>query len=223
MFEHYYSHVLAEISQLPSYTRAGAITKVSQTTIETGLVDVKLGELCKIVDHFNQATFFAEVISVEQDKAVLATTDHVSQLSLSAQVIKLDEGLSLQVSSALFGKVINYRGEALNCIRLQHQQPVGVNTEANPPPAWDRKEIDESFETGIRAIDGLNTCGVGQRLGVFAAAGVGKSTLLAMMIGHATVDIVIIALIGERGREVKEFVNLVKETGRINRTIIVCA
>ncbi|WP_163834294.1 FliI/YscN family ATPase [Spartinivicinus ruber] len=223
MLEKYFSQVLTELNQLTPYSQAGAVTKVSQTTIETGLVDLKLGELCKIVDHFNKKVFFAEVISVEQNKSVLAPTDHISQLSLSAQVVKLDEGLTLQVSSALFGKVIDYRGAALNCIHLQHQQPATINIEARPPSPWDRQEIDETFETGVRAIDSLNTCGVGQRVGIFAAAGVGKSTLLAMLIAHAKVDLVIIALIGERGREVKEFVSLVKDTGRINRTIIVCA
>ncbi|MCX4029074.1 FliI/YscN family ATPase [Endozoicomonas sp. SM1973] len=223
MLDQYFSQVLSELNQLVSYSQAGAVTKVSQTTIETGLVDLKLGELCKIIDHFNQKIFFAEVISVEQNKSVLAPTDHISQLSLSAQVVKLDEGLTLQVSSALFGKVIDYRGEALNCIHLQHLQPTTINIEAKPPSPWDRQEIDETFETGVRAIDGLSTCGVGQRLGIFAAAGVGKSTLLAMLIAHAKVDLVIIALIGERGREVKDFVNLIKDTERINRTIIVCA
>ena len=183
----------------------GRITEIVGMLIKAILPNAKVGDVCLIKRE--GAHLLAEVVGFTKDEVYLSPLGEMSGIGPSSEVIPLNTSLHIKVGSALLGRVLNGLGEPLDeeekgPLILEESYPV-LNT---PPDPLKRRKIEVPISTGVRCIDGVLTCGEGQRVGIFAAAGGGKSTLLGMIARYAQADVNVIALIGERGREVREFI-----------------
>ena len=169
-------------------------------------LNVPIGELCIVTDRLTGTEARAQVIAVSHNETILAAIDPIDGLSADADILATGGGATIPVGDALIGRIIDSTGKPLdgqpapNTVR---RIPVVGGT---PDDGLDHL-IDTQLHTGVRAIDLFNTMGVGQRLAVFGAPGAGKSTLMGMITRHCTADVVIMAMIGERGREVREFID----------------
>jgi type III secretion protein N (ATPase) len=200
----------------------GKVTQALGTIIRASIKGVKIGELCRLVDPVTHSELFAEVIGFSKQEVLLTPIGELEGLSLQTEVIACGHSQKIIVSEQMLGRVVNGIGKPID-----GGSPITIGTQcainAAPPNPMTRKLIDRSISTGIRAIDGLLTCGEGQRLGIFASAGGGKSTLLSMITKGSDADIIVIALIGERGREVREFIEQELGEEGLKKSIIVAA
>ncbi len=202
--------------------RAGKITEAVGTLIRASGIDATLGELCELRDAAGKHLLDAEVVGFTRSSTLLSPFGRMERISRATQITRTGRPLSIRVGTELLGRVVDCLGnplDALGPIDAPHLQPVT----GEPPTPMSRRPIHQPLATGVRAIDGFTTIGEGQRLGIFAPAGVGKSTLLGMLACRARADINVIALIGERGREVREFVELTLGPEGLARSVIVCA
>jgi type III secretion protein N (ATPase) len=200
----------------------GKVTQALGTIIRASIKGVKIGELCRLVDPVTHTELFAEVIGFSKQDVLLTPIGELEGLSLQTQVIACGRSQEILISEQMLGRVVNGIG-----IPIDGGEPItnGTYSAINTPPPnpMSRKLIDRPISTGIRAIDGLLTCGEGQRLGIFASAGGGKSTILSMITKGCDADIIVIALIGERGREVREFIERELGEAGLKKSIIVAA
>lgn len=182
----------------------GRVAEVVGTLVRAVGVDVRIGEICRLLSP-GQEPRSAEVVGFAQQSAMLMPFEGVSGLSGRTEVEPTGALHDVGVGRALVGRVLNGFGQPIDGLgAIAACRSVGVH--APPPDPLKRVLITRPIATGVRAIDGLLTVGEGQRLGIFAPAGAGKSTLLGMMARGANADVNVIALIGERGREVQEFI-----------------
>jgi ATP synthase in type III secretion protein N len=193
----------------------GRVVQALGTVVRATGVDARVGEVCEL-HAANGRVMRAEVIGFDKHTAILSPFGELNGLSFTAHVVPLHRALDVPVGDALLGRVLDGFGEPLDGLgplrtgthRLGMPLPLRrASTDAAPPQALSRRPITQRFETGVRALDALAAIGEGQRLGVFAPAGVGKSTLTGMLARGAQCDVKVIALIGERGREVGEFID----------------
>lgn len=186
-------------------TMRGRVSKAVGMVIEATGIQAHLGELCELVTP-GEPTLLAEVVGFNHNTAVLTPMGPTAGLSPLTEVVPTGRGLACPVGRQLLGRVLNALGEPFDGKGSlpvpQARMPVH-NTPVNPLA---RRLIACPMHTGIRSIDGLLTLGEGQRIGVFSPAGIGKSTLLGMLARGSTADVNVIVLVGERGREVKEFI-----------------
>jgi len=213
--------LLRELAQ-PVLARTGKVLEVIGTLVKVGGLDVSLGELCELRTVDGRLLQHAEVIGFTRETALLSPFARLAGVSRATRVIPLNRPLTIGVGDALLGRVVDSIGapmDGLGPIATTQRRPV----HADPPGAMERPIVDRVFETGVRAVDGLATLAIGQRVGIFAPAGVGKSTLLGMFARRARSDVNVIALIGERGREVREFVEQTLGAEGLARSVVVCA
>lgn len=207
---------------LPAIEQTGKVVEVIGTLVKAGGIDAALGELCELRAADGRLLQHAEVVGFTRDCAVLSPFARLSEVSRSTRVVALRRPLSVGVGDALLGRVVDSQGnpmDGLGPVATTRTRPVY----GEPPDAMSRALIEAPFHTGVRAVDGLATLAVGQRVGIFAPAGVGKSTLLGMFARRARSDVNVIGLIGERGREVREFIeDTLGPEGRA-RSVVVCA
>lgn len=211
-----------EILSTASIARTGKVLEVIGTLVKVAGLDVTLGELCELRAVNGELLQHAEVIGFTRDVALLSPFSRLADISRSTRVVGLGRSLTVPVGDALLGRVIDSLGEpidGLGPLDTIEERPVF----ANPPSPMSRRMIDTPLATGVRVVDGMMTLAEGQRMGIFAPAGVGKSTLLGMFARGAQCDVTVIALIGERGREVREFVELILGPEGMARSIVVCA
>uniref|UniRef100_E1TI65 Type 3 secretion system ATPase n=1 Tax=Burkholderia sp. (strain CCGE1003) TaxID=640512 RepID=E1TI65_BURSG len=211
-----------EILSTPSIARTGKVLEVIGTLVKVAGLDVTLGELCELRAANGALLQHAEVIGFTRDVALLSPFSRLADISRSTRVVGLGRSLTVPVGDTLLGRVIDSLGEpidGLGPLEATEQRPVF----ANPPSPMSRRMIDTPLATGVRVVDGMMTLAEGQRMGIFAPAGVGKSTLLGMFARGAQCDVAVIALIGERGREVREFVELILGPEGMARSVVVCA
>jgi len=182
---------------------------------------LRIGEVCRI-PRPGLDDLLAEVVGFSSDEAILSPYGSLAGLSRLSAVIPLSGGFDVPVGPELLGRVVDGLGRPFD-----GRGPIGCRLRypghALPPDPMRRPVIDRPFELGVRALDGLLTCGLGQRMGIFAAAGGGKSTLLSMLVRFAKADTIVIALIGERGREVREFVEHQLGEDGLRRSVLVIA
>ncbi len=186
-------------------TVSGRITEVVGMLIRAVVPNVKIGEVCLVKR--DGAPLRTTVVGFNQNEALLSPLGEMSGIGPSSEVIPTRLPLRIKVGPGLLGRVLNGLGEPLDLdvkgpLELTESYPI----EQAPPDPLRRRIITKPIEVGVRVIDGVLTVGEGQRVGIFAAAGVGKSTLLGMIARNAVADINVIALIGERGRELREFI-----------------
>ncbi|CAB4046514.1 putative ATP synthase YscN [Paraburkholderia phenoliruptrix] len=211
-----------EILSTASIARSGKVLEVIGTLVKVAGLDVTLGELCELRAANGKLLQHAEVIGFTRDVALLSPFSRLADISRSTRVVGLGRSLTVPVGDSLLGRVIDSLGEpidGLGPLGATEQRPVF----ANPPSPMSRRMIDTPLATGVRVVDGMMTLAEGQRMGIFAPAGVGKSTLLGMFARGAQCDVTVIALIGERGREVREFVELILGAEGMARSVVVCA
>jgi FliI/YscN family ATPase len=198
--------------------------------IEAPLPLVSIGELCLIraAADSDEIIGRAQVVGFGRDVAILSTLGSTTGLSRQAVLVPTGERLAIEMSPWMLGTVVDSTGQCTEVLRadtadVPFAAPRRMDVDAPPPDYSERRPITECLATGIRVIDGLLTCGVGQRFGIFAAAGCGKTSLMNMLIEHSAAEVYVVALVGERGREVSEFVERLKHSSRRDNTIVVYA
>ena len=199
----------------------GRLTRVTGTIIRSTLSEVRIGEQCRLRDPFTGREIEAVVVGFDRDEALMTPLAEIHGLSSRTEVVSTGELPAMPVGPGLLGRVVDAFGQPLDGRPLP--DCVRVPVHAAPPPAMDRAPIETRLATGVRAIDGLLTCGIGQRVGIFGPAGTGKSTLLGAILRHAEADAVVLGLVGERGREVREFVEGVIGPEAMSRATLVVA
>jgi len=183
----------------------GKVHKVVGTLVHAMVPGADIGELCILTNPISGSTVEAEVIGFDGDRALLTPLGPMTDISTSVEVIPTGSSLKVGVGEGLLGRVLDGMGRIIDGKQTFTPEAYYKVYNESPNPL-ERKLIEKPVAMGIKVLDGLLTCGEGQRLGIFAAAGGGKSTLLAMLVRNAEVDVTVLALIGERGREVREFI-----------------
>ena len=203
-------------------TPAGKVQEVIGTLLKVSGLDATLGELCELRSPQGQLLQSAEVVGFSRDIALLSPFGRLGSISRETRVVGLKRPLAIRIGDGLLGRVIDSLGHPIDGkgeLDCHEFQPVF----ADPPSPMSRPVIDRPMPTGVRAVDGMMTLAEGQRMGIFAPAGAGKSTLMGMFARGAQCDINVIALIGERGREVREFVEHILGPEGMARSVVVCA
>ena len=204
------------------FDRLGKVAKVVGLTIESIGPEAKLNDLCRIIiDKNKDISVMAEVVGIRDNRLLLMPYESVEGLGVGCTVENTGHPLSVCVGDALLGHMVDGIGRVEN--DLENMQTKDYPVEAAPPDPMKRKIIDEILPLGVKAVDGLITVGKGQRIGIFAGSGVGKSTLMGMFARNTKADINVIALIGERGREVREFVERDLGEEGMKRSVVVVA
>lgn len=202
--------------------KLGKVVKVVGLTIESIGPDAKLNDMCYIIPKNGGEAVKAEVVGFRDERVLLMPYDAVEGVGLGSRVENSGAPLKVYASDDLLGKTLDGIGVPIDGSQLS-QKGEGYSVEAMPPDPLKRKIIDEVLPLGVKAVDGLNTIGKGQRIGVFAGSGVGKSTLLGMFARNTKADVNVIALIGERGREVREFIERDLGPEGMARSVVVVA
>ncbi|WP_033580979.1 type III secretion system ATPase SctN [Dickeya chrysanthemi] len=217
--------------QLAAYspvTRQGQIIGISGILLESSLPNARIGDLC-LVERNDSSQVLAEIVGFSPSNTFLSALGALDGIAQGAVVTPLYQPHCVQVSDALFGSVLDGFGRPLE--EGGHSafvEPGDLNANPMPvigdaPPPTERPRIADPLPTGMRAIDGLLTIGCGQRVGVFAGAGCGKTTLLAELARNTPCDAIVFGLIGERGRELREFLDHELDEQLRSRTVLVCS
>jgi FliI/YscN family ATPase len=213
----------------PAVRRAAHPVRMHDAVLEAPLPDVCIGELCVIRASLDDRTVLgrAQVIGLGCDAAILALLGTSTGLSRAVVLEPTGERLTIDISGHLLGKVVDATG-AVRCELTaggeSHRWPAERReAEGRAPDYALRRAVSAPFETGVRLIDGVLRCGIGQRVAVLAPAGAGKSSLLRMLTEHAEAEVTVIALVGERGREAAELIEALRGTQRARRIVLVCA
>jgi ATP synthase in type III secretion protein N len=194
----------------------GRVRRVVGIIVHASVSDVRIGEICELRNPRSGRSLHAEVVGFLENGAVLTPIGELTGISMETEVIPTGEELTVPVGPELLGRVISPLGEPLDGIAWSDKTLARRRTvHADPPLPLERDLIEHPLQLGIRAIDGLLTVARGQRIGIFGESGVGKSTLLASIVRGTEADIVVLGLIGERGREVHEFIE--RQLGRQGR------
>jgi flagellum-specific ATP synthase len=183
----------------------GVVQRVQGLLVEANGPSAQVGELCQILVPRGRGTVWAEVVGLRGSTVQLMPYDEMEGIEIGNLVIAMGEQLRVPVSEKLLGRTLDSMGKPIDG-KGDVGSEVWYPAFNTPPDVLRRKRIREVVSTGVRAIDGLLTVGKGQRMGIFAGSGIGKSTLLGMIARNTSADVNVIALIGERGREVREFI-----------------
>lgn len=202
----------------------GRVKSVTGLLVKASLPDAFVGEVCQIFTGRSRVPLRAEVVGFQDGDVLLMPLGELTNIGPSSEVLPTGKCLNVAVGSELLGRVLNGLGEPIDAavrggIGLHEEAPVT----APPPDPLKRMRVQSPLETGVRAIDAVLTCGEGQRIGLFAAAGVGKSTLLGMIARNTVADVNVITLVGERGREVRDFLEQDLGPEGLARSVVVCA
>lgn len=204
------------------FVRMGKVVNVVGLTIESAGPDAKLGDLCMIrPSSGDQPPAMAEVVGFKDRRTLLMPYGIVTGIGAGSIVVNTGEPLKVYAGDALLGQTLDGLGRFPDGSVLENGTKYSVD--AQPPDPMSREIIDEILPLGVRAVDGLITVGKGQRIGIFAGSGVGKSTLMGMFARNTKADINVIALIGERGREVREFIERDLGPEGMKRSVVVVA
>ncbi|MBL4937992.1 flagellar protein export ATPase FliI [Clostridium sp. YIM B02515] len=198
----------------------GLVKKVIGLTIEVEGIRAFVGEVCTIYNEKN-LPITCEVVGFKEDNVILMPLGELIGIAPGCRVVSHGKPLSVSCSDNLLGKILDGLGNPLEGEELRGEALYQLDRD--PPDPLKRRRIKDVLPTGVRAIDGFLTCGEGQRVGIFAGSGVGKSTTLGMIAKYAEADVNVIALIGERGREVLDFIERDLGEEGLKRSVIVCA
>lgn len=215
-----FNAIARDVSECSTEYVEGIVNKVIGLTIEVEGIKAFVEEVCIIYNEKNRE-IPCEVVGFKEDSVILMPLGELVGISPGCRVVPTGRPLSVKCSSELLGKVLDGLGNSMT--GEEFHKGVFYRLDKEPPDPLKRRRIKNIIPTGVRAIDGFLTCGEGQRIGIFAGSGVGKSTTLGMIAREAKADVNVIALIGERGREVRDFIE--KDLGEegMKRSVIVCA
>ncbi|HEY1802488.1 MAG TPA: FliI/YscN family ATPase [Terriglobales bacterium] len=197
----------------------GQVTQVLGNLIESTGPFCSVGETCEIVSS-SGAIFAGEIVGFRGSTVLSMTLEKPRGIRFGDRIVTWGAKPSIRVGPSLLGRVIDATGKPLDS-RLEHQSKKSIPVDGSAPLPLSRKLINEPLACGIRAIDGFVTCGRGQRVGIFGGSGVGKSTLIGMMTRGTEADLTVLALVGERGREVGEFLEALGPEGRRKSVVVV--
>ncbi len=204
------------------YRKLGKVSKIVGLTIESIGPDARLNDLCRITsDKSGGQEVMAEVVGFKDNRVLLMPFESVDGIGPGSLVENTGDVLRVKVGPEILGKVVDGLGRPIDGSEIEHGEAYSV--EAPAPDPMTREIIHEVLPLGVKAVDGLITVGKGQRIGIFAGSGVGKSTLLGMFARNTKADINVIALIGERGREVREFIERDMGEEGMKRSVVVVA
>ncbi len=211
-----------KVAEESFFARKGKIVNVVGLTIESMGPDARLGDVCYVYpDDSTAKPIMTEVVGFKEGKTQLMPYGSTEGIGIGNIVVNTENPLTVMVSDALLGKTLDGLGRPTDGSRILDGKAYSV--EAPPPDPMSRKIINEVLCLGVKAVDGLLTIGKGQRIGIFAGSGVGKSTLMGMFARNTKADINVIALIGERGREVREFIERDLGPEGMKRSVVVVA
>jgi flagellum-specific ATP synthase len=193
------------LKNLDTVEHSGKVMKVVGLTVESNGPTVNMGNICRIYPSVGDDFVEAEVVGFRDQRVLLMPFGDMTGIGFGSRVVSTGQSLRVAVSDQLIGRVLNALGKPMDD-GPAIDDVVWYPVDNAPPNPLTRTRIVSEFPLGIRAIDGLLTVGQGQRLGIFAGSGVGKSTLLGMIARYAVADVNVIVLVGERGREVKDFI-----------------
>lgn len=216
------NEIIDAVQEIDTFKRYGKVLRVIGLLIESEGPATHIGEVCYIHATTNGQPILAEVVGFSNENIILMPYAEVTEIGPGCLVEATGQPLMVKIGKGLIGHVIDPLGHRLDGMSL----PSGLTnyaTERTPPNPMSRKPIDEPIQVGVKAIDAMLTVGKGQRIGIFAGSGVGKSILLGMIARSSSADINVIALVGERGREVREFVERDLGEEGLKRTIVVAA
>jgi len=200
----------------------GKVSKVVGLTIESNGPEVSIGEICKVSTVKSKEEINAEVVGFKDNKVLLMPLGDMGGVGPDSLVTATGSPLKVGVGEALIGRIVDGLGNPIDDkgnIEFKEYYPVN----AQPPHPLQRNRIDSPMSLGVKSIDGLLTIGKGQRVGIFAGSGVGKSTIMGMIARNTKADINVIALIGERGREVREFIEKDLNEEGLSRSVVIVA
>ncbi|OEC02538.1 ATP synthase [Lysinibacillus sphaericus] len=219
------AQLIEHIPNIPTFKKFGRVTRVVGLMIESQGPDSSIGDVCKIhveTSKNGHQIILAEVVGFKDEIVVLMPYTSLREISIGCLVEGTGAPLEIKVGPELIGKVLDSMGNPIDGTLLP-KGLMSVPTEQDPPNPLTRPPINERLEVGVKAIDGMLTVGNGQRVGIFAGSGVGKSTLLGMIARNTQADLNVIALVGERGREVREFIERDLGSEGLSRSIVVAA
>ncbi|ODB84936.1 flagellum-specific ATP synthase FliI [Candidatus Thiodiazotropha endoloripes] len=211
------ANVLEDIDPLH---RKGRVVEAYGTSIKVSGINASIGQQCLISDKNNSHEIFADVVGISGENAILLPLGNIHGIAQNSEVEVIKEKSTIRYSSELIGRILDGMGRPLDNKEL----PVSsreIPIYRDSPSPMTRKPINKPVKTGIKTIDSTLTLGIGQRTGIFAPAGGGKSTLLSMIARHTETDVIVIALIGERGREVREFVEYTLTEKGLARSVLI--
>jgi flagellum-specific ATP synthase len=210
-----------EVEQTTPFEEIGVVDKLIGLIVESKGPNAKIGDLCLIETKNEMKPFIqAEVVGFKEGRILLMPLEEMFNLSPGCKVFNTGEPFKVCVGPELLGRVLDGLGNPIDS-RFEISDTLKYPTHAQAPHPLDRKDIEDPLSLGVKSIDGFITLGKGQRVGIFAGSGVGKSTLLGMIARNTEADMSVIALIGERGREVRDFIdNALGEEG-LKRAVIV--
>ena len=214
-----YHHNLSAVS---TYNIKGKVTELTGLVVRAVVPGVRIGELCFIEPYHSKNAIKAEVVGFRDQEVLLMPLGDLEGIGLGNSVIPTGQSLTVRVGEGLLGRILDGLGDPLD---EATQGPLDCVEEypvhANPPEALSRRRVTEPISLGIKAIDATLTCGEGQRVGIFSAAGGGKSTLIGMIARNTEAEINVICLVGERGREVRDFLEKDLGVEGLKRSVVV--
>lgn len=216
-FEDY--HKLLEDKKFAS--KRGKVSQVTGLIIKVEGLDAFVGEICEIEIKSTKRIVLSEVVGFVDQMVLLMPLDEVDEIGPGCLVRPTGKKFKVEVSDEMLGMTLDGLGRPYK--KDSKIKGAFFDVNRNSPDPFERKNIEEILSTGVRAIDGLLTVGEGQRMGIFAGSGVGKSTLLGMIARYCEADVIVIGLIGERGREVKEFIENDLGSEGYKKSVVVAA
>lgn len=216
--------IVQEINALTGYSRFGRVTAVLGLLVEVGGIERELsvGGRC-IVETRDGRPVPCEVVGFRQSRALLMPFGNLDGVGLGCRALVADGQPSIFPTDAWLGRVINALGEPVDGKGPLPKGNYGVPVRSSPPPAHARARVGQKLDLGIRAVNAFLTCCRGQRMGIFAGSGVGKSSVMSMLARFSAAEVAVIGLIGERGRELQEFITEDLGEEGLARSIVVCA
>ena len=209
------------IKKKDHYLKMGKVTQVIGLIIQVEGLQVFVGEVCEIFIKSMDKIVLSEVVGFKDKSVLLMPLDELSGIGPGCLVRPTGQSLKIRINDELLGHTLDGLGRPIDMdISLNGDL---YNVDRSPPNPFDRRKIEDIMSTGVKAIDGVLTCGEGQRIGIFAGSGVGKSTLLGMIARYCEADVNVIALVGERGREVVEFIEKDLGPEGYKKSVVVCA
>ncbi len=199
----------------------GKVVQVVGLVVEAQVQGVSIGEVCRIEIDANNFVL-AEAVGFKEEKVLLMPLGRMNGVKPGARIVATGSPIQVKVGMGLLGRVLNGVGEPMDRKGDLDYETV-YSVDRDPPDAVMRPRIDTVFKTGVKCIDGLLTLGRGQRVGIFAGSGVGKSTLMGMLARNCEADVNVITLVGERGREVKDFIEESLGEEGLKKSVVICA
>lgn len=222
-------HILAEIAHLPTLSLVGKVLSVKGLLVECSGIEkiLSVGARCQIEGiipiNGKLPKVIAEVIGFREDRALLMPYGSLEGIGLGAQVTFLGYESSIYPDDSWLGRVINPLGEAMDSRGVLPMGKMPYKLRGDPPPAHTRQRVRGKIDLGIRAVNTFLSCCRGQRMGIFAGSGVGKSILMSMLARYSQADVNVIGLVGERGREVQEFIEDDLGEEGLKRSVVIVA